>query len=155
MRSTAKTGILLAAAAATVLGGCAQVRKFRTRADMVTPPTCTDFSVPIYFREGSHQLTPEAVRVIDGSRAQIRACKVAEVNVTGLADADGSPQRNMALSKRRADEVARVLARRGWPTPAFDLGAAGEAGAATVAGEAPMRRQTQISVKFASPTPLN
>jgi outer membrane protein OmpA-like peptidoglycan-associated protein len=144
---------LAAGAAASTLGACAQVQKFRTRADMVAAPVCTDFSFPIYFASGSEQLPPAALQVIDQHAAQVRACQVASVNVTGLADAEGSAERNMELSRRRATVVAQALAARGYPAPTFEVAAAGSAGAATAAGATPLRRRTEVSVKFASAAP--
>ena len=144
---------LAAGVAASTLGGCAQVQKFRTRSEMVAAPACTDFAFPIYFASGSEQLPPGALQVIDQHAAQVRACPVASVNVTGLSDAEGSAERNMELSRRRATVVAQALAARGYPTPNFEVAAGGEQGAATASGTTPLRRRTEVSVKFASRTP--
>ena len=153
MASTVRMAVLAAGAAAATLGGCAQVQRFRTRAEMVKAPACTDFDFPIYFASGSDELPAAAVQVIRQRAAQVRACQVASVRVTGLSDAEGSPEANLALSQRRAAAVARVLAANGYPAPAFDVAAGGEAGAATAAGAAPLRRRTEVSVKFATKTP--
>ena len=153
MASTLKITVLAAGVAAMTLGGCAQVKRFRTRAEMVTAPACTDFSFPIYFASGSDRVPAAALQVIEQNAAMVKACRVAEVSVTGLADAEGSPERNLELSRRRAATVARALAARGYPAPRFEVAAAGEAGAATAAGAAPLRRRTEVSVKFASKTP--
>ena len=153
MSSTAKIAVLAAGVAAMTLGGCAQVKRFRTRAEMVTPPACTDFTFPIYFASGSDQVPAAALQVIRQNAAQVKACKVAQVAVTGLADAEGSAERNLELSRRRAATVAKALAAAGYPAPTFDVAAGGEAGAATAAGTAPLRRRTEVSVKFASTAP--
>ncbi|HEX8570324.1 MAG TPA: OmpA family protein, partial [Caulobacteraceae bacterium] len=135
------------------LGGCAQVQKFRTRAQMEKAPVCTDFDFPIYFASGSDQVPAAAMQVIRQHAGQVRACKVATVNVTGLSDAEGSAEVNMELSKRRATAVARALAANGYPAPAFEVAAGGERGAATATGTTPLRRRTEVSVKFAQRTP--
>ena len=148
---------VLAVAGVFALAGCAQVggtvRRATNRAQVVAQPACKDFSFPIYFETGSDRLTRDALQLITDSAAQVRACRVAEVRVTGLADADGSAQRNLELSRRRALVVTQALATRGYPTPRFDIEAAGEAGAVTAAGEAPLRRKAEVSVRFASSKP--
>ena len=144
-------------AASAVLGGCAQVNKTMARvtdrSDIVAQPTCMSFNFPIYFETGSDRLTREALQLINDSSAQVRACQVAEVQVTGLADADGSAERNLALSQRRAVAVTQALAARGYPSPTFDINAAGAAGATTAVGMAPLRRRAEVNVRFASSTP--
>lgn len=144
-------------ALAAALGGCAQVGKTISqatdRSQIVAQPACMSFNFPIYFETGSDRLTREALQLINDSAAQIRACKVAEVQVTGLADADGSAERNMELSRQRALAVTKALSARGYPTPTFDINAAGAAGATTGSGMAPLRRRAEVNVRFASPTP--
>jgi len=147
-----------AAAAAAALGGCAQVRegvqRVTNRNAVVAAPACQDFSFPIYFETGADRLTAAALQVIDDNSARVRACRVAQLNVTGLADADGSAADNLELSRRRATAVARALAARGYPAPSFEVAAAGEAGATGPRGTAtPMRRVAQVSVRFAAATP--
>ena len=148
---------VLAAAGVFALAGCAQVnntvRRATNRGQVVAQPACRDFSFPIYFETGSDRLTRDALQLISDSAARVTACKVAEVQVTGLADADGSAQRNLELSRRRALVVTQALATRGYPTPRIDVSAAGEAGATTSAGEAPLRRRTEVNVRFASTRP--
>ena len=153
MVSKIRTAVLAAGVAATALGGCAQVQKFRTRADMVKAPTCTDFNFPVYFSEGSAQMPAAALQVIRQHSAQVRACQVAAIDVTGLSDADGSAQANLDLSKRRAAAVTSALTANGYPGTAIRMAAAGETGAATATAEAPLRRRTEVSVKFAARTP--
>src|SRR3712207_122312 len=58
------TAVLVMSVAATTLGGCAQVKKFRSRDEMVKAPACADFSFPVYFAEGSAQMPAAALGVI-------------------------------------------------------------------------------------------
>ena len=153
MPSTTRIAVLAAGAAAMTLGGCAQAQRFRSRDQMVKAPACTDFTFPIYFASGSDQIPGAALQVIEQNATMVKACKVASVNVTGLADAEGSAERNLQLSQRRAATVARALASRGYPAPSFEVAAGGEAGAATASGTAPLRRRTEVAVKFASAKP--
>ena len=153
----ASRAAVLAAAGVFALAGCAQMgsaaRRVTNRGQIVAQPACRDFSFPIYFETGSDRLTRDALQLIGDSAARVAACKVAEVQVTGLADADGSAERNLELSRRRALVVTQALATRGYPTPRIDMTAAGETGAVTAAGEAPLRRRTEVSVRFASTRP--
>lgn len=153
MLSKTTSAIVAAAVAATALSGCAQVRKFRSRDEMVKAPACTDFSFPVYFAEGSAQMPAAALQVIRQHAAQVRACQVAAIDVTGLADASGSAQANLDLSKRRAASVTTALTANGYPAGVIRVAAAGDAGAATAAGDAPLRRRTEVAVRFAAATP--
>lgn len=156
MRMAATLTVL--AAAATALGACAQVdsgvRRITGRSAAVTAPVCRDFTFPLYFQTGSDQLTPDGVKVIDNYSARVRACPVAELRVTGLADSEGGAAANLELSQRRATAVAGVLSARGYPTPTFDVAASGDAGATTAGGRTePLRRRAEVSVRFAAPAP--
>ena len=153
MASTVKLAAVAAGVAAMTLGGCAQVQKFRSRADMVKAPACTDFAFPIYFASGSAQVPAAAQQVIRQHAAQVKACQVAAVDVTGLADADGDPQANLELSRRRATAVTQLLTANGYPAAAIRVAAVGAAGAETATGTAPLRRRTEVAVKFATTTP--
>lgn len=151
------TAAIAAMAGVVALGGCAQVggaaRRVVNRGQVVTQPVCQNFNFQIYFEPGSDRLTREAVQVINDSSARIGSCRVSDVDVTGLADADGSAQRNLELSRRRALAVTQALSTRGFPTPTFDIEAGGEAGAGAPGGVDPMRRRTEVNVRFASATP--
>lgn len=155
-RATGLTGAGLAVV--MLASGCAQVRQGMgrgvERSTVVAAPSCQDFTFPIYFETGADQPTAAALQVMDDNAARVRACSVAQVTVTGLADAEGSAAQNLDLSRRRAAVVAQALAARGYPTPGFEVGAAGEAGATGPRGAAtPMRRVTQVSVRFSAAAP--
>ena len=50
-------------------------------------PVCTDVVFPIYFAEGSDQLTPTANQVIGSEAVQVHGCRIGYVSVLGLTDA--------------------------------------------------------------------
>ena len=79
-------GLALALTLPLALTGCATAT--RTPAPSV-PVTCADFSFPIYFATNSEQLTVAAQQIIAESAARVRGCKLGEIMVMGLADADG------------------------------------------------------------------
>lgn len=143
-----KIGLAMIGAAALggLVAGCASHRAPKSRAQIVQmAPSCEDFSVQIYFESRSAQLTDEARSVLKGADALATGCKVASVRVVGLADALGAPDANLALSKQRAEAVTRALDKMGYSNVAFDVGAAGDAGAMTNDGEnRPLRRQADI-----------
>ena len=140
--------ILALPLAVLVLAGCAGAPLGRK----AIAPSCADFSFPIYFETSSDQLTAAARLVTADAVARVKGCRVGEVMVLGLADADGAAQRNLALSRRRADTVAKALKAGGLPAPVFDIEAAGENGALTAAGRPePLRRRTEVVIRAAAP----
>jgi peptidoglycan-associated lipoprotein len=132
------------------LAGCATVEK--TRDAIVKRPTvCTDQTVQIYFETDSAEVTPEGQAVIRQAAAQAKGCTVKRVDVVGLADASGAgtPDANLALSKRRAQSVTAALASAGLPAGEFNVAAAGQTGATTRGGESrPLRRRADIILRL-------
>jgi outer membrane protein OmpA-like peptidoglycan-associated protein len=149
------THILAATGACLVLIACeSQPQRHAPAPSPRAGPFCADFSFPIYFDKGSDQLTASARAVVDASVRQIRGCRVSKIEVLGLADADGPKLRNLELSRRRADHVARALVGDGLPTPVFDIEAIGEAGAKAADGKPePLRRRTEVVIHANPPPP--
>lgn len=115
--------------------------------DPLTAEVCRATTLPIYFEEGSDQLTAPARELIATTAVAMRRCRVGEVQVLGLADASGAAATNMDLSARRARTAAEALIAGGLPAPSFALQALGETGA-TVGGpvEEPVRRRAEITI---------
>jgi outer membrane protein OmpA-like peptidoglycan-associated protein len=141
----------LAIVGAVVVGGltagCTTTNPWpKSRSQIVqTAASCEDFSVQIYFESRSAKLTDEARSVLKGADAMATGCKVASVRVIGLADAVGSADASLAVSKQRADVVQRALAKMGYGNVEFEVGAAGDAGATNSEGEnRPLRRRADI-----------
>ncbi len=144
-----------AAAAGAALAGCATTPPPAPVPIAPPPGACADFSFPIYFETGSATLPAAARQVVADALARLRGCVVTEVDVEGLADADGSARTNLALSRRRADSVARALMAGGLPRPSFDVEAAGQAGAITPDGRPePLRRRTEVVIRASPPAPV-
>jgi outer membrane protein OmpA-like peptidoglycan-associated protein len=153
-----RRSIGLASVAATVLlAACAQHRHVPSAKPRTRPPVaqvCTDFSFPIYFETGSDRLADVARQVIADAAGRVRGCVFGRIDVVGLADADGAANRNLALSRRRAESVARALAAEGLPRPEFDVDAVGQLGAVTDAGQSePLRRRAEVVIR-AAPQPI-
>jgi outer membrane protein OmpA-like peptidoglycan-associated protein len=131
-------------ALALSLAACATVQKARDRI-VRAPVNCVDQRVQIYFEPESAELTREGKAVINAAAVAARGCKVASVEVLGLADAAGAPDANLELSKRRAQSVTAALASAGLPAAEFRVAAAGATGAVTAGGQArPLRRRADV-----------
>ena len=76
------------------------------------PPPAKSFT--LYFLEGTTDMTPESVPVLDDLRAEIAQRPGAEVQVTGHTDTVGSDSDNDALSQKRAEEILSLLASKGF-----------------------------------------
>ena len=144
--------IVAAVGAATVLSGCSGAR-FWERSDLVAEPAvCAPHRFEIYFAEGQARLTDPAAELIDTTAAALKGCDIPRVEVLGLADSTGSSDQNLTLSQERARTVATAFAAAGWPAPAFQLSAAGDAGATTATGtQEPLRRRTEVIVHATPP----
>ncbi|WP_395445066.1 OmpA family protein [Caulobacter sp. UC70_42] len=109
------------------------------------PPACADFQSSVYFEQDSAELTKEARMLLSNAQTQARGCAVKSVRVTGLADAVGTSEANLALSKRRAQTVTSALAKAGFGKVDIDTAAVGDAGAVAASGaSAPLRRRADI-----------
>ena len=95
---------------------------------------CADVNFPIYFAKGSDVLSDAARQAISAGAGEVKACRVSEVDVFGLADMDGPASQNLELSRRRAQIVAQALAGSGFPQPLFDVKGLGESNARTATG---------------------
>lgn len=142
------TKIIALSGAVLVLAGCAETQgPFRTlrRPVAAAAPSCADFTSSVYFEQDSAALTQEAKMVLASAKTQARGCAVKSVRVIGLADAVGTSQANLALSKRRAETVTTALAKAGFAKVEIDTAAVGDAGAIAASGAAaPLRRRADI-----------
>ena len=115
------------------------------------PAHCADQTVQVYFEPQSYDLTREGRDVIKAAAQNAKGCKVASVDVLGLADAAGAPAASLELSQKRAASVTAELRAEGLPAAEFKVAAAGQAGAVTAAGQAaPMRRRADIVLHLAA-----
>ncbi len=141
----AGAGMAVSVAASLLLAGCTST-PLKPMATAIRP-ACADVVFPIYFAEGSDQLTATAGQVIGSEAAQVRGCHIGYVNVLGLTDAAGGAAHNLDLSRRRAVTVAKALASAGLPAPKFEVSGAGETGALTDHGRpVPLRRKTEVVI---------
>ncbi|HRD29288.1 MAG TPA: OmpA family protein [Caulobacter sp.] len=128
---------------AVMLSGCGTLSRMQR---VRTPNVCQDLTVSIYFRRDSAVVTREARAVLRGAGELARGCVLGKVDVTGLADSVGAPEVNLALSKKRADAVRQAVERLGFTTVNFSVGAVGEQGAVTPAGDdRPLRRRAEVT----------
>lgn len=137
------TGMALAVAVSACANGRGPAREA-----IVAPPTgCQSQKFEVYFAEGEARLTETARQVVGMTATQLQGCNIQRVQVIGLADASGTASLNQTLSQRRATAVAEALAAAGWPTPVFEVAAAGGQGATVAPGVSePLRRRTEVVV---------
>ena len=115
---------------------------------VMEPAVCADRRFDVYFDEGMAMLSREAQAMIATTAEAMNHCSIHRVEVLGLASHTGGASANQSLSERRALAVAEAFEANGWPAPAFDLVAAGEAGAIVAPGVAePLRRRVEVVVK--------
>ncbi|WP_086013370.1 OmpA family protein [Thauera linaloolentis] len=67
----------------------------------------------ILFATDTDQLTDEAAGIIEQVATALSIIEIDRVRVEGHTDNTGSPEYNQALSERRAEAVAREIARHG------------------------------------------
>jgi len=138
------------AALALVLAGCGTMHTSGQRV-VRAPARCPDQTVEVYFEQFSSEISKEGRAVIAAAADAAKPCKVASVDVLGLADSvGGDTATNLELSKKRARAVTEALAASALPDATFKVAAAGEAGAVTSRGQAaPMRRRVDIVLHLA------
>lgn len=143
--------LIIIAASAAAVAGCGWTPGMRDRSELVAEPSaCTQKRFEVYFAENEARLTTPALQAIGLTATQLQGCDIQRVKVTGLASSTGDVASNLSLSERRAVAVVEALVAAGWPTPAFELGAVGDAGAVTADGtNEPMRRRTEVLVEAA------
>jgi OOP family OmpA-OmpF porin len=140
---------IAAALAMGMLQGCATGPK-----PLASP--CSDARFPIYFAKGSDVLSDQARDAIRAGADLVRTCRVREVDIFGLAEADGPASVDRALSKRRAANVAQALAAAGLPEPLFDVEGLGASTALTAKGRpAMLQRKTLVVIQVAPTTPTS
>lgn len=88
------------------------------------PPAAKSFT--LYFREGTTDMTPESVPVVEKIRFDVARRPGAEVQVTGHTDTVGNFSDNDVLSRNRADEILNVLASKGFARPIMSAVGRGE-----------------------------
>ena len=142
------TRIIFLGGAILALAGCAETQgpwRKLSRPVAAAAPSCVDFQSSVYFEQDSAALTKEARMVLSSAQAQARGCVVTSVRVVGLADAVGTSEANLALSKKRAAAVSTSLAKVGFAKVEIDQAAVGDAGAISASGAAaPLRRRADI-----------
>jgi outer membrane protein OmpA-like peptidoglycan-associated protein len=104
------------------------------------PPPARSFT--LYFREGTTDLLPESVPMLEQVRAEVARRPGAEVQVTGHTDTVGSDADNDRLSRQRAAQILNLLASKGFSRSIMS---------AVGRGERELKAQTADNV----PSPIN
>jgi len=119
---------------------------------ILAPTACADFSIAIYFEPGSASIDRAGEALLTAAGQRTKACSVTGVRVRGLADAPGSHDVNLTLSKLRAETVRRALQRRGFTQVEFQVTAIGDAQAESPSGDVRlMRRRVDVDIHLGPP----
>lgn len=156
----ADPGILRGAAmvgafgALALIAGCQSTRPSAappSRGPMIVAPTaCADFTVSIYFVSGSASIDRGGEALLAAAGARASRCSVTGVKVRGLADSPGGRDVNLALSKERAETVARALRRHGFTQVEFQVTAVGDAPVESPGGDIHLlRRRVDLEIHLA------
>lgn len=150
---TTRKSVLAATLGAAGLSACSMGPGFGDRDALVTTPdACAARRFDVYFNENRDRLTSPALEAIGLTATQLQGCRITSVKVLGLASGTGAADTNLDLSERRALAVAEALTAAGWPVPAFEITAAGDAGAVSPDGvQEPLRRRTEVLVEAVAP----
>lgn len=134
------------------LGACASATEGEAPAAF-DPAACYERAFEIYFDEYEADLSSEARAAIDAVEESLSGCRITRVRILGLAGARGAEEQNLEVSIQRAQVIGAYLERTtNWPRSAFEMLAAGEAGA-TLADGTPelMRRRAHITLTAEAP----
>jgi outer membrane protein OmpA-like peptidoglycan-associated protein len=104
----------------------------------------------VFFDRGQTGLTDHARGVVRETVGVTRQMPYTQVEVIGHTDTEGSPEANLALSTRRAAQVADELVRNGIPRQAIVIKGAGDTSPLVPTGpnvSEPQNRRVEIVVK--------
>lgn len=104
----------------------------------------------IYFAFDSNELSPAAQDTVTAIASAYGNRSGDDMNVVGHTDTSGSNDYNLALSKRRADAVARALAGEGVSQSVIDEAAVGEIAPAVNTGDGvrePLNRRVVVTIE--------
>lgn len=90
------------------------------------PPVCNSGPYIVFFDWDKDAITADAAQTLDNAVSAYANCGNASVMIAGNADRSGRPAYNVALSQRRATNVANYLGARGIPAGAMTTRANGE-----------------------------
>jgi outer membrane protein OmpA-like peptidoglycan-associated protein len=108
---------------------------------------CHDESLTLYFDTASDALTDAGRQLVSLTARRLRSCQVRELKLVGLSDPAGSPDANLQLSERRANNVLDAFVRAGTQVPKYTLVARGDAGAVAASGAVePVRRRVDVTL---------
>lgn len=108
---------------------------------------CAPRTFSVYFAQWKSTIGPDARAALTADQQSFKDCVVERVKIVGLAGIKGAPDKNLALSQRRADTVAEFLAASGWQRDRFEIVALGDKGATRDDAERPIRRRVRVTVQ--------
>ena len=144
----ARIAIVLALTPIAIGGGLASVAQGEEQ---------TKLLAEVHFDPGSTAVTPGGMKKIAQAIAKIKTAGPQEIRVIGFTDSTGGEALNQAIARKRADNVASLLAEQGITVPLVIEGK-GETGAPYYVGDnisEPLNRCVGIiAVTKTDPEPL-
>jgi len=120
-------------------------------AEAAPPPQCTvTMPIVIYFGWDIDTPPPESDAVVAQTVQSMNTCGWHSLSLAGHADRSGSDRYNMALSQRRANNVAAKLTGAGLPGEAISVKAFGESSPAVQTPDGvrePLNRRVEITAQ--------
>lgn len=115
------------------------------------PEMVSDTRYVVYFRFGYSTMNPAAEKFVTDVAKNYKRQAPSKVNVSGYADTVGSDNVNLAISLRRAKNVANALNRGGVPTSRMTVKGYGEKNLAVQTGDNVVEpRNRRVLINFAN-----
>jgi len=111
------------------------------------PDDChqVDQIATVYFATGRSDLAPNGGAALDDAISILERCPQQKIDVKGFADASGSADANVELSRQRAETVSSYLIRRGVSADRIDRQGYG---AAYAAGDSHRAQDRRVAIFF-------
>jgi len=130
-----------------LLGGVALLAPTMAASAPKPAGPCAKRTFSVYFAQWKSAIGPDAREALTADQQSFKGCTIARVKIVGLAGVKGTPEKNQALSQRRADTVADFLTDGGWQRDRFEIVALGDKGATRDDAERPIRRRVRVTVE--------
>jgi outer membrane protein OmpA-like peptidoglycan-associated protein len=124
LKTTSSYGTHNVVASLTMLFGAPPPPPAPAAAPAPPPPAPKVFIV--FFDWDKDTITPEGMAIIQQAADAYKAGAMVQIQITGYTDRSGSPGYNQRLSERRANNVAKAMARLGVPPSQMAVSGRGE-----------------------------
>tara|TARA_B100000678_G_scaffold64418_1_gene52521 strand:- start:5979 stop:6452 length:474 start_codon:yes stop_codon:yes gene_type:complete len=114
---------------------------------------CQPVEVSVYFAPGQTELNDFAEDLLRNAVGRVQQCELAQIDVTGYADATGQSSANYRISELRAEAALEYLLNNNVTANQINITAKGDEGALLEDGvRAVMRRKADLRIVPVQPT---